>query len=77
MIEHRCLRGNGGVSWEDPVSNSEVRLKVLGPKAQSLKQAPKQNNLWRMPAYRLSKCTLLSGGEGVSCRMGRGDLSMT
>lgn len=59
------------------MSNSEVRLKVMDPKVQSLGQAPNKDRLkWlghilRMPTERLSPCTLFSEAV-IGRRIGRG-----
>lgn len=64
MFGHRQLRGIGRIGWENFVSRSEVRCKVLGLGIQSLEQVLSQNRLkrlghiLRMPKERLPCCTL-------------------
>lgn len=70
VSEHRCLLNISKLWWENFLSDSEVRRKARGPGVQSLEGALNMNRLkWlghylRIPAERLSRCTLfLRGGR--------------
>lgn len=64
VFEHRRLRSVGSIWWDSFVINSEVRRKILNPRAQPLKQTLNHNGLkWfgralLMPTERLSQRTL-------------------
>lgn len=63
MSKHRCLCNTERTLWGNFVGNREVRLKALGPRAQSLERTPYQKRLiclghsLCMLTERLRRCT--------------------
>ncbi|VDP43927.1 unnamed protein product [Schistosoma mattheei] len=71
VFGYRCLRNIAGLCWDHWVSNSEVRLRVLGNDGKSVNEVVNLHGLrWlghvlRMPEHRLRRCAMLTSvGDG-------------
>ncbi|CAH8658448.1 unnamed protein product [Schistosoma rodhaini] len=71
VFDHRCLRNIARICWDNRVSNSEVRLRVLGNDGKSVDEVMNLHRLrWlghvlRMPEHRLPRRAMMTSiGDG-------------